>query len=550
MVSTSAFRPDLSPPFAQVSVFRPRRSRDWSLTGVGPLPGPSLFDHATRLVAEHGDGPLPRGGEPLPDEPPPDPSKLRYGPGVMDGIGAGAAGPGESQPAVIAASAILDLLQAVPSTKKVHAVAARLAEVESPSSFDQLLETLKTGGANRARLAELSRWLCTHGTHRQQVKAGIAMLGVSGAPDDTALVNTLGRLEELTLYSLVALSNLQPDKAEQAIFDLARQVEGWGRIHALYRLAGTSDPTIKAWMLRGGYVNGVMDEEVAYIAASTGGLEEALAGAVDEELLDWSGRLLVALAIGGPAKDMTHYADGATALASYLREVGNVSATLLRLQHLYDIERYLTGWAVENPLIDDGTREALSAQVTEILNRPDWPPLVAGGLVSTDVGTVKAVLRLAPRYELDPVPVVLDWLPAEPHDAYLWQIVLAAATADNIDELVELAGRVLPWSAIKTGPAKDFGLGPDYRAEACLDQILQRLDKFPGHGWAAIEVGLTCRVTRNRNLAIRALDEWPRDAWPEGAQGGLRRLLFQEPDDKARQRVKDLLGQAADEQNK
>ena len=351
-------------------MFRSRRDSDWSLTNVGALSGLSLFDHATRLVAEHGDGPLPCGGEPLPDEPPPDPSKLRYGPGVMDGIGAVRAGPGDGQPAVVAASAILDMLKAAPHTK--------------------------------------------------------------------------------------------------------------------------------AWMLRGGYVSGVMDEEVAYIAASTGGLAEALVGAVDEELLDWSGRLLVALAMGGPAKDMSHYTDGATTLGAYLREVGNVSATLLRLQHLYDIERYLTGWAAENPFIDDGTRQALSAQVTAILDRPDWAPFVAGGLVSTDIATVKDVLRLAPRYELDPVPVILEWLAGEPHDALLWQTVLAGATADNIDELVTLAGRVLPWSAIKTGPAKDFGRRADYRAEACLDQNLQRLNKFPGHGWEAIELGLTCRRSDER----------------------------------------------------
>lgn len=89
-----------------------------------------------------------------------------------------------------------------------------------------------------------------------------------------------------------------------------------------------------------------------------------------------------------------------------------------------------------------------------------------------------------------------------------------------------------------------LGVGSEYRAESCLDQILQRLNKFPGHGWAAIELGLACQVTRNRNLAVRALGEWPRDTWPEGAHDALNRLLFQEPDDKARQRLKDLLGDA------
>jgi hypothetical protein len=284
-----------------------------------------------------------------------------------------------------------------------------------------------------------------------------------------------------------------------------------------------------------------MDEEVAYIAASTGGLAEALAGDVDEELLDWSGRLLVALAMGGPAKDMSDYPDSATALDAYLRHVGTVAATLQRLQHLYDLERYLTGWAAENPHLDDDNRQALAARTSGILQRPDWAPIVAGGLVSTDIATVKDVLRLASRFGLDPIPVIMDWLPRQPHDAFLWQTVLAAATADNIDELVDLAGRILPWSAIKTGPAKDLGVGPDYRAEACPDQIVQRLQKFPGHGWAAIELGLTCRVTRNRNLAIRTLGDWPCDTWPDGVHDALSRLLFQEPDDKARQRVQELL---------
>jgi hypothetical protein len=46
-------------------------------------------------------------------------------------------------------------------------------------------------------LATLARWLCTHGVDRQQVKAGLALLGVSGTPEDRQLITKLGLLEEL-----------------------------------------------------------------------------------------------------------------------------------------------------------------------------------------------------------------------------------------------------------------------------------------------------------------------------------------------------------------
>lgn len=522
-------------------MFRRRRTTEWTLEDVAPLEGTPLLKHATRLIAAHGDGPLPGGGWPLPDEPPRDPSKVQYMAGLLDGIGSA----GDTQPALLAAAAVLDQLRSEPSTDKVHLVADRLDNIEGAAAFDTLLESLRAGKADRFRLARLARWLCTHGTKRQQVKAALAIIGAAGTPDDLDLVNTLGRLEVLTLYALVAVSNIMPAEAEQAVFALARQVEGWGRIHAFYRLAGTDDPEIKEWMLRGGYASGVLDEEVAFIAADTGDLVGALRGEPDEGLLDWCGRLLVALARGGPAKDMSDYTDGVDAIGNYLRHIGTVAPTLDRLHHLYDLEQYLTGWASNNPHIDAETRARLAGRFTALLDRPGWAALVEGGLASDDVAAVKHVLRLASRFGLDPTPVARAWLPRQPHDLYLWQAVLAAASDDDIDELVELRRQVLPWSAVKTGPANDMGGGPSYRADSCFDMILQWLRKFPGHGWEAISLGLTCRVTRNRNMALAALAEWPRNTWPDSAEDELRRLLFLEPNDKTRKRVRDLLTDTA-----
>jgi hypothetical protein len=58
----------------------------WSLSAVAPLPGRALLTHVQDLLPPSGRGPLPDGGEPLPDEPPRDPSKVQFGGGSLDGI--------------------------------------------------------------------------------------------------------------------------------------------------------------------------------------------------------------------------------------------------------------------------------------------------------------------------------------------------------------------------------------------------------------------------------------------------------------------------------
>ena len=96
--------------------FRSGRGREGKLVDVKALAGVSLFDYVNGLVTEHGAGPLPNGGEQLPDEPPPDPSKVRFGAGSLDGIQAVRTKTGGAQDVVVAAAATLDLLRRAPTT--------------------------------------------------------------------------------------------------------------------------------------------------------------------------------------------------------------------------------------------------------------------------------------------------------------------------------------------------------------------------------------------------------------------------------------------------
>lgn len=514
----------------------------WSLSAVAPIPGRPLLAHVQDLLPPSGRGPLPDAGEPLPDEPPLDPSKARFGAGSLDGIMSVRGGRSDGNEPLAAASAIISLTRKTrPSTQEVHVAANSIAAFEGPHAMDRFLAAVRTSGSfSRARVAGIGRWLCEHAVTRQQAKAGLGLLGISGRPDDAAVIVRLGLLEELTLYSAVALKNLLPD-ADPALCDLAQQVSGWGRIQCIYRLKNSALPEVRYWLLHEGYQNAVMTEEVAYIAATAGDLRAALDAEPDDEILDHAGALLEALARGGPAEDMTSYCDGGTALAAYLTRIATAAASLERAGHLETLDRYLHEWADENPLLSAATLQQLRSQIKQVLAQPRWQGAVQAGLAGDDLRDVRKGLAIARRFGLDPIPVARAWITREPHDGYLWQTLLSAASHDEMATLIQLAETLLPFTALPTGPARDLGTGAGFKANHCFELILQRLKKFPGLGWPAVSIGLDARVTRTRHMALRVLAERPRDTWPQGTVETIQAMAWRDPDNGVKKRARAIL---------
>ncbi len=208
---------------------RSRRETTWSLGhGLGPrwavrAHRPSFLDHVSASLGQEARGPVPNGGEPLPDEGSREKEKLRF---IASGEDAVLALPDDAQATLAASAAVLDFVARPQTSHGLKTVCDRLADVRGPAEIDRLVSSIRAGRPPRERLETLARWLCRNGTTRAPVKAGIALLGVSGDTDDKDLIIRLGVLEELTLYSLVALRNLLPD-SEDAVFDLAQQVDGW-----------------------------------------------------------------------------------------------------------------------------------------------------------------------------------------------------------------------------------------------------------------------------------------------------------------------------------
>jgi hypothetical protein len=415
----------------------------------------------------------------------------------------------------------------------LHDAAAAVSPV---TVADDLLRELQRRKSSRRRLRDLGRWLASHGTRRGAVAIGIVLLGSAGDHRDRDLLLRLGATEDLTLYAVVALRATQPDP-EQAIFDLARQVTGWGRIHAVERLAGTTDEQIRAWLLREGWRNDVHNQYLAGIAATTGGLADALAAdSIDEELLDGAGGILLAMADPGPARDLTGYPDGPMVIERYLHHAGRHRPGLRRIGVVARLLRLVDSPAAGSLPWAPRQRVRTQAQAAALTSRVEWRALVEDGLNSDDPDEFRRVLWPAEQLGIRFPDALVRQLRRDPYEISLWFSLVDEH--DDIDLVIRVATELLPLAEL-AGPAPG---GPALReAGDVLDVIVSRLDTHPGKGWPLVRTALRNAGVRNRNMALNVLEAWTAGAIPAEGWSIVRETIPGEPDPRVGSRLREVL---------
>ncbi len=506
----------------------------WNMYDVDPPwwgDRPSLFRHIQAHIRP-GESDLVEDGETLPDEERArGESSIGWVPGAMDGV----FGPAEdAERAVDEIVRALRELTDEASTERAARLYALLAEHNTRDYVDPLLEIVREDGVDPHRLHAIARWLATEAPDREPVKAGIALLGLFHVSEDREVLLTLGHHEEFTLYSAVALLNTEDDP-ERQLYNLARQVSGWGRIQIVERLAGTQDEEIKAWMVREGYQNSIMYEYTAQVCATTGDLLGALSSPdPDDALLKGAADILSTLidGRGGPAEGIGEYEDGAEATELFLKHLRDRQVDFEQLVAVDAIKRFLEEeeGEVRDPALGwPQRRDFLLEHVDAILSRPGWERQVRRGLASTDEREFHNAAQAARVIGIDTWDAYFERLKRGEGD--YWYFVMQTGDPERIDRVVALAEERLPLEQIATGPADELGLGPGFEHHSALDMVLQDLERFPSKRWPLIRAGLRSPVVRNRNMAVRALAGWGREAWPEGAERLLRDALENEPRD-------------------
>ncbi|MFC1413286.1 hypothetical protein ACEZCY_28640 [Streptacidiphilus sp. N1-12] len=464
------------------------------------------------MRARHGPGPWPHYGDPLPDALP-DPSRIRLIGGGADGLCL----PEGTESSIPSAAALADRIQRITATRLDHEAVAEfhdaLTHWRALAFADDLSTELRRRALPRTGLRVLGRRLAAHGTHRNPVKIGLLLLGLGGDHRDRELLLLLGTLDELTLFAAVALLRSQPDP-DTAVHTLAQRVAGWGRINAVRRLQGTDDPVIRAWLLREGFRNTVMNVYLAPLAATTGRLHEALAASsVDQQLLDGAGSILAALA-DMPSSDvgpgLAEYPHSVPVLRRYADLVDTAAPTVDCLENLLTIAGFLRR-ASEDLAWSPADLQQLTGRYQALLNDPRWPGLLRAHLADPHRPDFHAALGPASALGIDPMPEALARLDsAPPLTDYTWYWALRHTDdRDQAEHIATLAALQLTES-LPTAP-RPGNSGHILRILASV------LGRHPGVGWPILHAALLSSDADTRGASLRTLAAWPSEELPAEA---------------------------------
>jgi hypothetical protein len=515
----------------------------WDIGTVSPPWGnrPSIYGH---IVASLQAGRrLSSAEERLPDEAEAaEKVGFRWASGALDGAFGHFGGREENDSGAAAIVAELQALTEKATNDRARRLYSLLSKCSTIDHVDALLPMIThSARLPTDRVRAVARWLATGAPDREPVKTAVAILGVVSRGEDRDLLTTLGKHEEFTLYSVVALQHCEAEP-EPLLWELAQHVTGWGRIQIIERLASTNDERIKAWLLRTGYRNDIMDEYTALICATTGNLVQALKQEhADDTLLKGAGAIIAALIRGGPAEGMEAYGDGPEATEHYLRHLRSREADLEDFNGVVTIERFLEDDRSRTGDVAAAWQQRASAirdHIRAIKDRLDWQGKIQHGLSSTDRAVFWSAAEAAKAFGIDTWDVYFHRL--QRGEDY-WYFVMQTDDPDRVDRVVELAESRLPLDEISSGPSDELGLGPEFKFHSALDFVLQDLRRFPGRGWRLIRTGLQSPVTRNRNMALRALAAWDHQAWPPETELLLRQAVKAEPNESTRRDMHKVL---------
>ena len=331
------------------------------------------------------------------------------------------------------------------------------------------------------------------------------------------------------------MSGFEYEEAEPFLFLLAQATRGWGRIHAVQRLAQTGDDEIRQWLVRDGFRNEFEDEILAYTCAVAGDLVGQLReDDPDLELLTGALDILAAMTTEGMSEDLTDYEDGCEACELVLDHAQTrdlpLSAALAVARIASFVSDEETNWFALAGDWPEKRRDRILDLADQFLGRGEWMDLVERGLASSDDDAFLTAVEAAYLFQIDVWQILFDKQADDPEGEF-WTYLMQTDDPGRIDEVIALGETVLAVSTQKADPT-DFDADDDeLPGEMAHGLIVAELGVWPGRGWSLVRAALEHPDMGHRFRATGVLRDWGRKNWPDGAVEALRAAHERETDD-------------------
>lgn len=326
------------------------------------------------------------------------------------------------------------------------------------------------------------------------VKLGLAILELLEANKSdpfAKIVRNIALCNEFTFSALFVMEGWENSNDE--IFDIAKKVKGWGRIHAIEKLEPTT-AEIKQWLLREGLNNEVMS---AYSALTCWNKSEAEKVLFQDSISDEDYKGLCALIEGlvdeGPVPGISELENGAKIIDRFLDVVTSRNMSLCDYE---TVDRIMTMYDSDN---DDA--EHICEKCRSIIHSDTCIQIV-----KNSIPTGKGI-GLAKELGIDYMPTILK-LMNENFAENNWLLQFADDDPEFIEKAAEIWRKCLPLETMKGAPTDIMGpmIKGDPHSE--LEFLLSRLDKYPLVGTDLVEVALQSPPERARKRGINVVKEW------------------------------------------
>ncbi|MDR1795056.1 MAG: hypothetical protein LBR25_06645 [Erysipelotrichaceae bacterium] len=333
------------------------------------------------------------------------------------------------------------------------------------------------------------------------VKLGIALLGIfeyDGDDDTLQKLITLGLYEEFTLYVVVAADVW--DFGNQVIFHLAKNTDGWGKIHAVRNLEPNTQE-IRLWCLTSGCKNTVMDSVLAWDCANKGKLQKALKqDELSPELFEGISTIILGLFEEDPLTGISALPNAGKALLRYLHHAQKHASTVKDLYRIAKIQHLLP----EKNLKDT---DQIIAKCKEISSWEIWKDKILEALKGEDDSFLFYAAYAARCLNLDISQALFEAVYSDPL-RHSFAIIDTFDTSEHARKMTELLEEILPLKEMASGPAA-WSFPQEFINEHLVNEdAVLCLKDYPLLGKELIKAALLSPVVSERNIACITLQSW------------------------------------------